>query len=151
MARPAKAINVQSKHNTKAETEKRKIVEDKLRGKSDKLIPPESFTKNQKQIFNFIYKELEASNILSNLDIFVLTNTAITIDRIQQYDKAIAEDSERLYDNVTINNRDRSVREFLRYCTELCLSPQARAKIGSLALSKEKEQADPVLSLIKGD
>jgi len=47
---------------------------------------------NAKKIFKYIVSELTASNILCNLDIYVLTNCAIAIDRIQEVEKILNED-----------------------------------------------------------
>ena len=84
MARPCKNIEVQSRHNTKEEIENRKKAQDKLRGLADKVkSPPKYLTKDQKKTYKFIYEELKASNILGNLDIYVLATCSIAIDRLQ--------------------------------------------------------------------
>lgn len=148
MGRPAKAVAVQSRHNTKAEKEQREQVENILKGKADKLVAPDYLTSEQTKIFNFIIDELIKSDILSNLDIYTLTNCAITIERIataewQMNVEGITPELLKIKESYT--------KDFFRYCNELCLSPQARAKIGSLNLAKSKEQSDPLLQIFGGE
>ena len=77
MARPAKAISENSQKMSLAERKKRTEMEEMLRGKSDKLIPPSYLSKSQMDIFNNITEELNASNILGNLDLYILAQTSI--------------------------------------------------------------------------
>ena len=41
--------------------------------------------------------------------------------------------------------------EFFRICNELCLSPQARAKLANINANAEAEKVDPLLSIIRGN
>ena len=49
------------------------------------------------------------------------------------------------------NARAKYQSDLWRGCNELCLSPQARAKIGSLAAQKQKKETDPLLSVLSAD
>ena len=49
------------------------------------------------------------------------------------------------------NARAKYQSDLWRGCNELCLSPQARAKIGSLAAQKQKEKKDPLLAALSDD
>ncbi|MCI8387038.1 MAG: phage terminase small subunit P27 family [Clostridiales bacterium] len=149
MARPAKSAGLRTGHMTKSEIEQRNIAETAIRGTADKLSPPEYLTANQADVFSFIVDTLRDSAILSNLDVYVLTNCAVTIDRIRQYDEMISSNAELLYDKDIISNRNKLVTEFLRYCNELCLSPQARAKIGTAAVAKSKAETNPEEKLLQ--
>ena len=51
----------------------------------------------------------------------------------------------------TQNSRAKYQADLWRGCNELCLSPQARAKLGSLAAQKAKEQRDPLMDALKDD
>ncbi len=137
MARPAKSAELRSGHMTKAEKETRMIAEKSLKGRANRLAPPKYLTTSQNAVFRKLVKELRDSNVLSSLDVYVLANCAIAIDRIRLYDERIAADASLLYDRDVIGNRNKTVTEFLRYCNELCLSPQARAKIGAAAVIKQ--------------
>lgn len=76
---------------TKDEINKRLEYEIKLKGESDNIRPPSFLTLKQKIFFKGIVNYLEASGILSNLDVYILAQTAITIDRIQTCEAHINE------------------------------------------------------------
>ena len=90
MARPAKSIKTQSRHNTKAETKEREEAENRLKGNSNIEIPA-YLTENQKVIFEYIKSVLdsEGADILGQLDVYILSQTAITIDRLRTIDEQI--------------------------------------------------------------
>lgn len=140
MGRPAKAASLRSGHMTREEKETRTIAENILKGGNVHLTPPKHLTKEQAALFRKIYKVLSESNILSSLDVYVLGSCAIAIDRIRKYDEMIADDESYLLDKDFMSNRNKVVVEFLRYCGELCLSPQARAKIGAAVISKQSSE-----------
>lgn len=148
MARPAKSVELRTGHMTKEEIEARQIAENNIKGGTDMLVPPDYLTEGQADIFVYIVDALKDSAILSNLDIYVLSNCAISIDRIRQYDEMISFDAGLLCDKDIIGNRNKTVTEFLRYCNELCLSPQARAKIGTAAIQKKQAAVDPIAAII---
>ena len=80
MARPAKSARVKTGTITKEEETQRIELEDRLRGKNDKLVPPLYLTESQMWIFNYIMGELQEAAILGNLDLFILAQTAIAVD-----------------------------------------------------------------------
>ena len=61
IARPAKSTRVKTGTITKEEEAQRLELEDKLRGKNDKLVPPLYLTESQMGIFNYIMAELPTS------------------------------------------------------------------------------------------
>lgn len=150
MARPAKSIKTQSRHNTKAETKEREEAENRLKGNSNIEIPA-YLTENQKVIFEYIKSVLDSdgADILGQLDVYILSQTAITIDRLRTIDDQINSIPTLMTDKDIISARKAYTQEFFRCCNELSLSPQARAKIGSLNLSKKNEQTDPLLQILK--
>lgn len=151
MSRPAKSVEMRTGHLTKAEREGREIAQNAIRGSADNIKPPSHLTKEQKAIFSKIVAELEESGILSNLDVYVLGNCAIAIDRVREYDRMIAEDPDLLLDRDAIRNRNVCASEFYRCCNELCLSPQARAKIGAANMIKQQASVDPIVKALGGD
>lgn len=151
MGRPAKSIGLRSGHVTKAEKERRGIIERRLRGGTGDLSAPEFLSDEERNVFEYIVDLLRESAVLSGLDVYVLTNCAIAIVRIRKYDEMIASDPGLLDDKDIIGNRSKIVNEFLRYCNELCLSPQARAKIGTAAVAKSQEAVDPIAQILGGD
>lgn len=151
MARPCKPIETQSRHNTKEEIEARKKQEEKLKGLADKIKPPKYLNKDQKKIFKYIVDELKASGILSNLDIYVLATCSIAISRLTEIEKQINGDITNLWDKTLMSSKDKYTKDFFRCCNELSLSPQARAKIGSLALQAKEKEEDPLIKALKDD
>lgn len=150
MARPAKLIETQSRHNTKNEVEKRKKAEEMLRGTGTSS-PPYPLSNNQLDIFNRIKFVYEDTNLLGELDGFILAEAAVVIDRLQQLEQMINNNSSLLLDNDVMRIRKEYTQNFFRICNELSLSPQSRAKIGSIALSKNEEKNDVLLKILKGD
>lgn len=150
MARPAMSSKVTSKHLTKAENEAKSSMEEKLRGAGDKLKPPKHLTTAQKKIFKFIVKELESSGILGNLDVYVLTECSIALDRMQEIEARINNDPSQLANDKLQQTKDRYTKTFFRCCNELCLSPQSRAKMGNLNL-QAKEENPLVKALLEDD
>ena len=89
MARPTKSITARTGHMSKADIDKRLEYEAKLRGDSDKIRAPAYLTLQQKKYFRTIVDYLKESGILGNIDVYLLAQTAITIDRIQACEVAI--------------------------------------------------------------
>lgn len=150
MARPSKSVKTMSKNLTKEEKEVRLETEERLRGGADNISPPKHLNARQKKIFNYIVEELEASKILGNLDIYILGTCAISIDRLQQIEKLINKDIERILDKSLMAAKDKYTKDFFRCCNELSLSPQARAKLGNINLQSEQEKQDPLLKVLAG-
>ncbi|MCH5279549.1 MAG: P27 family phage terminase small subunit [Christensenellaceae bacterium] len=151
MARPAKSVNVSSKHLTKEEQAARQDAENKLRGGiGKKPQPPKHLSAAQRKIFLRIRKELEESNILSSLDDYVLAAASVAIDRLAYIETSINIDPELLSDKNFMASKDKYMRDFFRCCNELCLSPQSRAKMAVTNLNAAKEAADPLLEALKG-
>lgn len=151
MGRPAKAVNTMSKHLSKVETEKRKEKEDCFKGKSDKIRPPTYLSASQKKIFRYIVKELEASEILGNLDIYILSTCSIAIDRLKEIETMINGDSELLLSKELMSAKDKYTKDLYRCCSELSLSPQSRAKLANINVTTQKDKADPLLEALKND
>lgn len=151
MARPTKSALVLSDcSQTKEEIETRIKNEEELRGNGDLIIPPSFLHPRQKKIFNYIVEQLKASGILGNLDIFILQTCAIAIDRLQEIEKSINKDSDKMFDKTVMSAKDKYTRDLFRCCNELSLSPQARAKIGNINLDEKKKKADPLLRVLSG-
>lgn len=152
MARPAKAIKASSGVRTKENRAFREQTEDRLRGNAVRLNPPKHLNDGQKKIFRTIVKELKASEILSSLDIYILTACAIAVERLAVIEGMVNEDATLLCDSALMSTKDKYTKDLYRCCNELCLSPQARAKIGSLALSAARgKKKNAVLEAIEDD
>jgi P27 family predicted phage terminase small subunit len=143
-----KPVSLKAGAITKAEKQKRLEAEQKLRGGADKLKPPSRLNPNQRKIFKFIVNELEASGILGNLDIYILETCVIAIDRIQEIEKAINEDREKLFDKNVISTKNKYTQDFFRSMDHLSLSPSSRAKLGVINLHAKEKESDPLLEAL---
>jgi P27 family predicted phage terminase small subunit len=151
MGRPSKSVKTMSKNLTKEEIRIRTESEEKLKGSSNNISPPSHLNARQKKIFNYIVQELKASAILGNLDIYILGSCAIAIDRLQQIEKMINKDIEKLLDKSLMSAKEKYSKEFFRCCNELSLSPQSRAKLGNINLEAKKKEDDPLLQALAGE
>lgn len=151
LARPTKSINVISKHLTKEELEVRKATEEKLKGSADKIKPPIYLSSTQKKIFKNVVEELKEADILSNLDIPLLVTFSRAIDRINYIESLIDEDITLISNRDLMSSKEKYTKDFYRCCNELCLSPQSRAKMGSIALDNKNKSSDPLLQLLAGE
>ncbi|KOC32543.1 phage terminase small subunit P27 family [Clostridium botulinum] len=153
MARPCKAIDCQSRHNTKSEIEARKEQEERLKTLADKIDkPPKHLSQEQKNIYKFIIEELKLTGILTNLDVYILTTCAIAVDRLTTIEEIVNRNPAGLLNKDLMSAKDKYTKDLYRCCNELSLSPQSRAKLGNLALNNKEKQEDPLLkALIEDD
>lgn len=151
MARPAKSTRVKSGAIAKDDEVVRMNMEDKIRGEAAPPEPPESLTEVQRDIFRFIVEGLVVSDILGKLDVFVLESTAVAVDRLRTINAMIDDKPDLIISTALQNSRAKYQSDLWRGCNELCLSPQARAKIGGLAAQKAKEKRDPLLEALQDD
>lgn len=152
MGRPCKSAKVLTEcSQTKEEIQSRIENEEKLKGKSDKINPPDYLTGDQINLFNFIKNELEESKLLSNLDIFILSKCAIAIDRLQWIENKINKTPGLLLQSQFMSNKKNYDADFFRCCNELSLSPQSRAKLGNINIQKKQDEEDPIKKVLRGE
>ena len=151
MPRPSKSAELlASCSQTKEEIRIRKERENRLKGGENELNPPTYLSKEQKKIFRNIVSELKASGILGNLDVYILAQCSIAIDRLQTIEAEINADPSLLRDTKLISSKEKYAKDFYRCCNELSLSPQARAKMANINLQQKQEQEDPLLKVLRG-
>ena len=147
MARPCKNVNLQHERSlNKDEAAVRLANEEKLRGKTHAIKPPSYLSAAQKRIFRYIVSGLEASGILGNLDVYVLAECSICIDRMQTIEKDMNKNG---LDPNLVKVKDSYTKAFFRYCNELSLSPQSRAKLANINLQAKDE--NPLLKVLGDD
>ncbi len=150
MARPAKprsaTVKGERSHRSTKENEIRMMAEKSLKLKSDNMAPPDYLTETQKEIYNFILGELDESRLLTNIDGFILTKTAVNLDRqIEFIIRWNAGDRD-----FPIQEKNQMDQEFFRCCNELGLSPQARAKLSISAVKRiESEKQKTLMDVLK--
>ncbi|MBQ5334043.1 MAG: P27 family phage terminase small subunit [Oscillospiraceae bacterium] len=131
MARPAKPVSVQSSHLTKKEISERTASENALKGNEVRV--PKGITASQKMICRHIIGELEKSGILCSLDEYVLEQCAVAVDCLHKINSLInSEDEKMMLSKELLTAKEKYEKTFFRCCDELCLSPQARAKIANI-------------------
>ena len=79
----------------------------------------------------------------------MLAECAVCIDRMQAIESKINSDEKMLTNSSLSAVKDRYAKNFQRYCNELCLSPQSRAKIANINLKSREE--NPLLELLNDD
>lgn len=150
MARPTKSAKVLTEcSQTKDEITERIENEEKLKGNSDAIIPPDYLNENQVYLFNYIKSQLKESQLLGNLDVYILAKCAIAIDRLQTIEEKINLKPGLLLNTQIMSAKDKYDKDFYRCCNELSLSPQSRAKLANINLSFEKKKTDPTLNIIR--
>lgn len=147
MARPAKATGARSRHETKDETNSRREIENAIRGEGSGPVPPQHLTKEQKKIFRSVVRELKASDMLGSLDTYILATFAIAVDRMTYIETEINADPQKIANDRLMKAKDKYTKDFYRCCTELCLSPQSRAKYSSAKMAADKGPSALMLAL----
>ena len=153
MARPSKPLEMQSKHLTKEEIESRSQAESMLKSSDDKVYePPVGLNKETQKIYKEMVEKLRPLNILSNLDIDLLSVTSdalypmeVARRDIEKHGQVIHVENE--FGAIVKAIKNPSVEVFRAYenifrssCGQLCLSPSARAKLSAeIALSLKEE------------
>lgn len=146
----AKSVKVSSKNLTKEERAIREETEEKLKGGEGKIIAPNYLSKEQKKIFKRIVDILKPSGMLGSIDIYLLAQTSVAINRLQAIEQLINEDISNLKDKDIMRAKSEYTKEFYRCCNELSLSPQSRAKLGVLAVQQKQNQEDALLKVLTG-
>lgn len=150
MARPCKSAKVLTeKSQTKAEIQDRIDTENKLKGGTAKLKPPKYLSANQRKIFREIVGMLNEADILSDKDVYLLSECSISINRMQDIEELINKSPESLFDSSVMSAKDKYTKIFFRCCNELCLSPQSRAKIANINLQAKEE--NPLIKALMED
>lgn len=152
MARPCKSAKILTEcSQTKEEINIRIEKEELIRGKADNIVPSMELTESQMQLFNFIVSELKASEILSNLDTFLLTKAAVAIDRLHFIEGLVNKNPKVLFNKDIMSKKDSYDKDFYRCCNELCLSPQSRAKIANININTKNAEEDAVVKALRGE
>ncbi len=150
MGRPAKPTSDRTGKVGKTENIARKSVETMFQDNSDKLVPPPDLTDNQKRIFMNVVEERRKSGTLGNLDVYLLSYTAICIDRLNEMERIIESDKNFLGTATFMASKSKYSADFFKCISELGMSPQARAKL-SITGTQQEEKKNPLLGLLGDD
>lgn len=133
----------------KEEIEKRKKMEEKLKGNNDKLKAPKNLSKGAKKYFKEIVSNLEESNLLGNGDVYIITTLSKVLDRLDSISNMLLSSS-NIDDIKSLMRLEDTLSKSLRsYCNELGLSPSSRARLSSMQQDKLEEQQDPLIMALK--
>ena len=148
MAR-ATSAKTTKKHLTKLEKETRLAVENAFIDDAE-VNPPSYLNDEQISVFHFITEVLRSANVLSSLDVVTITQASVVVDMLNNANKQVAKNPMLAIDGGFTQNMERLTRTYLKLCTELGLSPTARAKMGALVVNKKKEEVDPLMNVLQG-
>lgn len=146
MARPATSVKFTRRHITKQEKAVRLEIETQLQGKRlDPADIPEELTEEEAAAYIWLQTVLEPADILGEPDRETVKLAAISIARLKQIDDLIRNNPEMLTNKDVNAIRKNYADQCFTFCRELCLSPAARSKIGSLA---SKKPEDPLMKIL---
>lgn len=163
MARPRKPASLkQGNSETKAQLQVRAEQEQRLQGHNDLVnIIPEHLDPMAQDYYEFLITELEISDILSNLDIPLLEQTADCLSKMRQADAIINVEgiiitqvdrygNEQTKEHPAVGTKQKYLNQFRALSTQLGLSPASRAQLAGMKIDKQEEDNDPLLQLLKG-
>ena len=147
MARPTTSAKLTREHLTKAKKAQREEIENRMKGEAFDATVPKNFTVEEAKAYRWLCSVLAPADILGEPDRETVEQAAITIARLHQIDDLIRRQPELLTDKDVNTVRKTYVDQYIRYCKELCLSPGARSKIGSL-MANSKKAEDPLIKVL---
>ncbi len=159
MSKGEKPVNLLNSHLTKKEIQERKEAEEKLKGNSDLVYipPPELKTKAEKELYLFLVKEMEASDILNNLDIQLIVQTVDSVIKMREANKLIKKygmitqkSDGTLSKNPAVTIYKEYSQIFYQCCLQLGLSPSSRAKLSINNIKKNEKETDALLKVLGG-
>lgn len=162
MARPRKPASLKKgKSESKQHLEAREEVEQSLKGSSDLVFSvPDQLDELGEAYYRFLVEELRDANILSNLDIPILTQTADALSKMEQADQFIRDEGLLYYkydkegnqepkEHPAVGIKQKYLTQFRALSTQLGLSPSSRASLAEMNMQKEEDEEDPVLKVIR--
>lgn len=163
MARARKPASLKQGHSeTKAQLEERAEAERKLMG-NDNLVQvvPDYLDELAQEYYQFLVNELEISDILSNLDIPLLEQTADCLSKMRQADDIINEEglilnqqdrygSVQIKEHPAVGTKQKYLNQFRALSQQLGLSPASRAQLAGMKIEKKEEEEDPLLQVLRG-
>lgn len=163
MSRARKPALLKQGHSESKEAlAKRAKFEEDLKGNIDKFKDiPEHLDEMAQQYYLFLVTELEISDILSNLDIPLLEQTADCLSKMRQSDEIINRDGIIIgipdrYGNVTlkehpaVGTKQKYLNQFRAMSQQLGLSPASRAQLAGMKIEEKENEEDPLLQILKG-
>ncbi|WP_232709001.1 P27 family phage terminase small subunit [Acidaminococcus massiliensis] len=148
--RPACSVKATRHAMTKEEKAIRTSIEDAGKGLELPATPPKDMSTAEKRIYRWLYRNLQENRFLGQLDIETMKEACFIIAGLHTINVEIRNDPTKLTDRDICAARKNYFEQYLKICHELCLSPAARAKMGTLAVSAHKQEKDPLLKILGG-
>ena len=162
MARQRKpAALKQGKSESKAQLQQRKQIEDMLNGDDDLVYSvPQNLDAKGQVFYQFIVEELRHANILTNIDIPLIEQTADCLSKMRECDIMLEKNglfyeeldrygNSKLVENVAMKTKLNLMTKYSQFCNALGMSPSSRAALASKKIEAKEEQQDPLLKLLK--
>lgn len=146
----------------KKQLKERHEVEQSLKGGTDLVyVTPTHLDPLAKMYYEFLVDELKPTEILANLDIPLLEQTADCLSKIRQCEQMIDklglfyEEQDRyghtkVVENVAVKTKMNLLTKYVQFSNLLGLSPSARAEIASKKIEAQQNQEDPLLKILNG-
>lgn len=150
-----------SHHHNKKDLEDMVKREEAMRGDNDMIHdPPETLSEIGKGYYLFIVKELDKSNILSNLDIPMVEQAADCLDKMAIADAMLNEDgmfiqardsrgNEFLKEHPAVATKQKYLNQFRFVAGQLGMSPSSRAQMAQAEVEAKTEEAKPLNKLME--
>ena len=162
MARQKKpACLKQGKSESKAQLQQRQQIEEMLSG-DDELVYsiPQNLDSKGQIFYKFIVDELRHSNILTNIDIPLLEQTADCLSKMRECDILIEKmglfyeeldryGNKKIVENVAMKTKLNLMTKYNQLCNMLGMSPSSRASLASKKAEVKEQEQDPLLQLLK--
>jgi P27 family predicted phage terminase small subunit len=147
--RRAKPVSINSKHLTPEEISKRKASEERLKGNDNKVYEvSEELNSDEKEAYTFLVTELNASKILSNLDIILLEQTVECMVQMKKIKKEMSKEKDLFKRKDFLSMYKDYFNLYLKCSAELGLSPASRAKIAVSNSKDNLKKSDPLLKVL---
>lgn len=161
MGRPRKPASLQTGNSTsKAEKERLAQAEQSLKGNDDMIYDiPEHLDELAIEYYKYLIKQLEETELLSNLDKPLVEQVADSLSKMRQCDEIINRDGilitevnraghENQKEHPIISTKMKYLDRFRTLSTQLGMSPSSRAALAALNIEKLEEDSDQLLNIL---
>lgn len=155
------AVLKQGKSESKAQIKARQQIEEMLQG-DDELVysVPQNLDCKGQVFYKFIVEELRHSNILTNIDIPLLEQTADCLSKMRECDIMIEKNglfyeeldrygNSKIVENIAMKTKFNLMTKYNQFCNALGMSPSSRAALATKKAEVVENETDPLLKLLK--
>src|SRR5699024_3782365 len=106
-----------------------------------------------KEYYKAIVEEMKISGVLSNLDVPLVSLTAVTLAIIRDCEETLNKE-ELIVDNKphpAVSIRDRNLTQVRSLIVQLGMTPSSRASIAVDNLKKQKDSEDPLTKILQSE